>query len=57
MERINVYENLDYEYHTERVYKGWFDLEKAEKIASVKQGNPYTTGKTLYVTAKGKTVS
>lgn len=56
MERINVYENLDYEYHAERIYKGWFDFEKAKKIASVKQGSPYTTGKTLYVTTKGKMV-
>ena len=56
MGRINVYGNTDYEYHTKRIYKGWFDLEKAEKIASVRYGNPYTTGKTLYVTAQGKLI-
>ena len=37
-------------------FAGWFDKDKATDIAWYKEGEPYTTGKTLFATKMGKLV-
>jgi len=37
-------------------FAGWFDMDKATEIAWYKEGDPYTTGKTLLATRMGKLV-
>ena len=53
MDRKAIYEIGSY---GDKSYMGWFNLDKAIRLAYLKEGNPYTTYTELYITSGKKLV-
>jgi len=56
MDRKNIYNINENAYGQERIYAGWFDVDKSTKLASKADGDGCTDFTDLYLTAGGKLV-
>jgi len=54
MNRKNIYKEGG---HGIKEYVGWFDLDAADKLAAVANGNPYRHYTDVFLTAGGKLIS